>query len=262
MTSLEDIYYADSSWIRNWLTQESIDLTDNDLLNRLNVTILINNQGLLSPSDEIYVADPDFIDLYLASDAALRNNFPDQDLSSSSHLDLVRKIIDQRRIPEECQSLLSLNNDITGLRIFNIFVKKSQADNIYGRERDRILFFYNTKQLTLTDRDTLLAIVNDFEMIYNLFIQRVEKERIFYEKAGSGKPPRKIITPEDWAEAIIELQDTSMKFKQVIDDNIRLYVNPERLKAYCEKTSFDRCEYPCTKQPNVFLRGGSCLYKR
>lgn len=247
MTTLEQIYNAgDANWIRDWLDYGKLEYSRNDLLNRLQVTILINNAGDLAPSDQKYVADPDFNDLYLAK----------------KDPDAIRQIIDQKSVPKDCQNILTLHGDIAGSRIFDIFVKKDRANNIYGKERDRVRFFYDTKQLTPQDRDTLLGIVDNFEQVYNLFITRVDKDRIFYEKASSGAPPRKIVTPEDWAEAIIELQDTTTKFKQVMENNLQMYVSPDRLQEYCEATPYAQCSYPCTKQSSRFFRDGSCLYKR
>lgn len=258
MTTLEDIYNADVNWINQWLNYGNIKPSGNDLLDRLEVTLLIKNENELDPEDETYVDNTEFKDLYLATEEELLRLSSE---SSGSRIDLIREIIDDRPIDPDCQELLNLHSDITGLRIFNMFVKKGEADNPFGRERDRIAQFYTTKQLTIPDRDRLLAIINDFETIYNTFIDRIQRARVFYEKSSTNNLPRQIITAEDWAEAIFELQDTLIKFKQILDDNIRGYVNPEHLREYCDKLSYDQCLYPCSKQPSRLFRN-KCEYSR
>ena len=256
MTTLEDIYTANGSWIQDWLLYGGVAPSGDEVLDRLHVTEIINQYGQLDPTDSDYVKNPQFADLYLATEEELQKMDP----GPWSKMDTIRRILD--RPTTECEELLTLHSDTVGLRIFNIFVKKDATNYIYDRERGRIQFFFNSKQLIPRDRDTLLKIINDFEVAHKRFIDRVHKERLFYEQAASGKPPHKIVTPEDWAEAIVELQYDTLQFQRILEDNIKLYISPERLAEYCDKTTYDFCSYPCTKQPNVLRRGGKCIHKR
>lgn len=287
--TLEDIYFSSPAQLRKWLGRK---YTDGGLYDRLSATIVFYNQERTAPQDDFYIIDPQFNIYYLQSDAELDaqiqrinpllhyvrsfelGSSPIQmnidlglDLSNFNHLDRIRWLIDanqkldqSRR--ERCQSLAGEYVDQTGQEIFDVFVKKYSANNIFGRARDRVKFLYQTKVLLTIDRDRLNGIIREFETLYDQFIDRVHAERQFYEKSGAGKGPREIITAQDWAEAIIELQDTANKFEQILNDQIQNYTKESHLETGCQKTSFSACSYPCSPVKNIIRAGGKCIYKR
>jgi hypothetical protein len=267
--TLEDIYFLKSKvQLRKWVGPK---YTDGGLYDRLIATIKLYNKGQTDPRDDPYIEDPQFNTYYLQSETELgrqiHNIDPDLDLTTYNHMDRIRWLIDEaRRVDQSgqafCQTFEPAYVDATGLQIFDTFVKKYSANNIFGRARARVKFLFQTKVLLPIDRDKLGGIIREFETLYDQFIQRVYTERLFYEKSGAGKGPRKIITPQDWAEAIIELQDTANKFEQILNDHINNYTQEQHLRVGCEKASYAACSYPCSPVKNIIRAGGKCIYKR
>jgi hypothetical protein len=150
--------------------------------------------------------------------------------------------------------------DAVGKEIFDVFVKKYTADKVFERANTKILDMYNKQRLLTTiDRDYLLNIIEQFNEIYDKFVARVNKERRFVEKSGSGNAPRNIVTGSDWAEAIIELQDIINKFLQAFDANIKSRTDPKKLTEYCEKSDLATCAYPCKKKISKIGKD-KCIY--
>lgn len=148
-----------------------------------------------------------------------------------------------------------------GKEVFDTFVKKVIADKAFERAEQKVFSLYkNSKLLSNSDYLFLNGIVNDFRDMFNKFINGVETKRKFTEKASQGAKPRNIVTGRDWAEAIIELQDTMNKFSYALDGNIKQRTDLNYLTQNCAKQTFKECKYPCTPKRSRIGKD-TCIYK-
>jgi len=134
------------------------------------------------------------------------------------------------------------------------------ADRIFNNGRDTIIHLYSTHQITYDGFRFLMEIIDLFEQRFDKFIKDITEKRIFFEKSGFGKPPRKLITPQDWGEAIAELIDLVNVYKRDLQIHIDIRRNPSNLKEECKKMPLSQCGPPCEiKKP--FFRKSYCSYK-
>lgn len=154
----------------------------------------------------------------------------------------------------------SVENDAFGYGIFVVFDKKYRADKIFERAANKVLDLYRSKRLTQKGLYQLSNVVELYSDSYERFVDMIIKERKYIQKASSGKPPIKLVTAEDWGEAIIEFVDLVNKFQQVLEENIKLYTSATYLQKECNSLKVDECGYPCqVKNPLVGKK--SCIYK-
>lgn len=151
--------------------------------------------------------------------------------------------------------------DKVGKDIFDIFVQKYKTDDVFGRQRRNLQTLFSSRSLTKPDYDMLLINISEYQQRYDEFIEWVNKDRKFIEKSGSGNKPRKIKTSKDWAEAIIELQDTINKFEPIFKPIIDMKKDPKHIAEYCQGESYDKCPYPCDKESYFIFGKGKCTYK-
>lgn len=156
--------------------------------------------------------------------------------------------------PQPCE-----NNDKYGYGVFQTFEKKYKADRIFERAANKILDLYRSKFLTQKGLRQLSLIVELYSEQYTKFVNMIKTQRMFYEKASSGKPPVKIVSSQDWAEAIIEFNDLVSKFQSTLDENIKLYASLENIQKECVATPVENCSYPCSIKAGYFGRK-SCEY--
>lgn len=252
--SFEQIYNNPKYWIDSWLTSNGYKSQGN-INDRLIVTHLVSRANMLNVNDSKYLKSPEFNKMYLMSIQDMyyyiNDNNPDFIYNSSDKFQIIRKYLDYAQY-----------TDIFGFNIFEVFIKKNKANNIYDRERSRIIFLYDTKQLSNDDKNTLIVIINNFESIYNAFIDKVKTRRKFVDSNHSETQPRDIKSSTDWAEAIIELQGISFKFLQVLDANIKQYTGPEYISKVCAQTPYNECQFPCHKHKGLISLDNKCSYKQ
>ncbi|MFS8160297.1 MAG: hypothetical protein ACMG6E_08840, partial [Candidatus Roizmanbacteria bacterium] len=154
----------------------------------------------------------------------------------------------------------STSNDQFGYGIFNIFDRKyRQADKIFQRAGDKILSLHKQKRLTKNGLAKLTNVLDLYSEIYEKFVADVQTKRVYTPKASSGGKAIAIKTPQDWAEATIELVDLVNKFHQALEDNIKGVTNTENLEKECKSDA--NCDYPCTKKKGLFGKKTTCSYK-
>jgi hypothetical protein len=174
------------------------------------------------------------------------------------------------RKPELIASLQSFDNttlsnsqqmlDSYGKEIFDTFVNKYRANRVFDNEKNRLYILYKqSKSLHTSDYTDLLGMINLYENMYNTFVNRVDTDRQFREKASTSAEMRDIITGKDWAEAVIELQDLVARFKNDIHENIKAKTNIDYVKSKCSNTGYDMCAYPCVKRPSK-VKKDVCIY--
>jgi hypothetical protein len=144
--------------------------------------------------------------------------------------------------------------DSVGYGILNTFVRKYITDKIFDNERERILYFYNTHQITYNGFTELISIIDSYEDNYNKFINNIISHRIFYEKSSYGKPPRSITTPQDWGEALIELTNLVSNYKRDLKNFIDIKKDPKTIQAECKITPLTTCQSPCAIKKPVFRK--------
>lgn len=153
------------------------------------------------------------------------------------------------------------SNDAYGYGIFSVFDRKYRADKIFERAANKILDLYRQKNLTQKGLAALTNVVELYSEAYDKFVAMVKNQRMFFEKASSGKPPIKLVTAENWGEAIIELVDLVNKFNATLEDQIKFNTSSANIQKECSATKIDQCGYPCNIKSNLLGRK-SCEYKR
>lgn len=162
-------------------------------------------------------------------------------------------------LSKEC-SRSSPETDTTGYRIFSVVDNKFRLGNkIFETERLKIHSFYENKQVTLQGFRTLVSIIDLYERAYIRFIDNVVTKRIFVEKSSSGKPPRNIISPQDWGEAIIELYSLVDSFKIDLATGISVVTSKDYISKECLSTKIEDCNSPCIKKKPL-LKSAFCDY--
>lgn len=151
-------------------------------------------------------------------------------------------------------------NDEYGYGIFAVFEKKYRVDKIFERAANKILDLYRQKILTQKGLAALTNVVELYSEAYDKFVTMVKNQRMFFEKASSGKPPIKLVTAENWGEAIIELVDLVNKFHATLDDQIKFNTSSANIQKECSATKIEDCGYPCSVKSNLIGRK-SCEYK-
>jgi hypothetical protein len=273
--------------VLNWLNKFRVEYTDDLMLNRLVLTRKLNEYGYMDDVDSSYIVDINFDHFYLSSDQTLREYVSDF-RGDMDHTDLVKASI-------------HLNYNVTvdgvGKQIFDTFVKKNKANRVFDNKKEEVENYFADKRLLPEDKSKLLDIISMFEDKTNDFIGKIERERMFYERASSGKPARVVKTAGDWAEAIIEYEGLIAWFKTIIIPQISTSIDYEKINEFCNKQngnscvepcisrsnligqqscvydkeeilerecndkSLDNCASPCKKKISVFGRGGKCVYK-
>lgn len=101
--SLEEIFCLPEPYVKAIIEDNNYKAShDNKNLNRLIVTILLNNGKKLRLQDRKYVSNQKFNDLYLKTDDHLHAMIIDRKLSVDvleTRFDLIRKLIDNRSKP-------------------------------------------------------------------------------------------------------------------------------------------------------------------
>jgi len=264
--TLNFVYYnLNNAAILDWLSEYDIVSEDDNLSNRLALTRILSEFGYINREEVDYVNDVNFDSFYLKTDEVLREyiGYFESDLD---HIDLVKASIDLSYVSSNDDSSNddSLGDDTTdsvGKAIFDIFVKKDKSNRIFENKKDEVAQLYEDKRLLLKDKYSLLRNIYQFEDVANKFIKRVDEERKFVEKSASGKPPRDIKTPQDWAEAIIEYKGLIEWFKNTIIPQISLSIDAENINEYCTAQNSRSCDEPCVTKSNLFGKK-SCIYNR
>jgi hypothetical protein len=185
---------------------------------------------------------------------------PTQGISVPTRPALVRTQAIKELVP---QLLQPKSEDSIGYGIFTIFDRKYRADKIFDGERRNISQLHETHQVTDPGYLFLNEIVNLYQERYNKFIDDIETKRIFYEKSGFGKPPRSIKTEQDWAEAIIELNDLVSSFKRDIKTHSDIKRNVNNIKKECVgfEANETACQLPCKIEKPLLFKQPSCGFK-
>ena len=254
--TLENIYYNEDKYIEDWLRSMGYELVD-PLTNRLNVTKIIAEMGYLNKKDLSYMRYKHFDFLYMLKEEEIAGLIKKYgilgvtngyDIPNDSKLDMIRNYIDYMRY-----------GDTFAKNIFDIFVAKDAAMDVNGKRMKRIQFEIERNKLTRGGRTKLENMANTIEDMYNRFISKVEYDRQFSEKSGGSV--RRIDTPRDWAEAIIEFEDLSAKFDASFEQQVAYYTSDSYLKLECSEMDKQSCHKPCELERGLFNPSGKCVYK-
>jgi hypothetical protein len=148
----------------------------------------------------------------------------------------------------------------TGLAIFEVFVKKYQKDSPFLRAKQSAKMNYDSRSITLKGYRYLIdEIIPLYENMYNKVVNGIRNERTFTPKASSGGLPIKINNSQQWAEAIIELQNNIDQFNRDFPDQVKRLFSVGHLTKECAETLIDACQKPCTVSSGIL--GKKCVYK-
>ena len=151
--------------------------------------------------------------------------------------------------------------DVMGFEIFKTFDDKYRLGNkIFKTEETRIINMVRQKQITIRGYNRILDTIKLYEQSYNKFVDGVTNDRLFYEKSGSGSPPRKIIDAKDWGEAIIEFVNLVDNYKRDLKTAYDQSFDQKLIKDECKTYSIEQCELPCIKEKPFFGKP-YCDYK-
>ena len=157
--------------------------------------------------------------------------------------------------PEEIECECESEKDVFGINIFNTVVSKYETDSPFKRSKESVKENYRNKAITKEGRDFLIkSVIEPYHEMFSKFVNQVRKERTFKEKASSSSKLRKIVTSQDWAEAIIEIEDTVSKFRGVIFDQVKSMMNDKTLTRQCANLVISECNKPCKVKKNRKLK--------
>jgi hypothetical protein len=243
MTSIGYIDSVGKEEVYKWMDLHNYDTYDSEIYSKWVIIKSLNDEGVLTKEDEYYVKHELFDGLYFTDDVYLDNYVRKN--SEMTHTDQVKTIID-------------LSVDSTGKSIFDTFLKKYRSDDVLGRKRKEVSKIYEDKRMIPQDFTKILGNIDLIEGIIEGFIGKVNTERKFVERSGSGKGDRKIRTSEDWTEAIIEFYSLPQYFGASIDGMIKEVIDTGKIKTYCDSLSYDDCTSPCFRNNGIIKK--SCTY--
>lgn len=168
------------------------------------------------------------------------------------------KMMSPKMIPKMIPKTISPkgNNRSDDHMAFEIFStindKYIKGFRIFETERTKITNLRASSQITEIGYLDIMNIINLYEVTYTQFIDNVTNNRIFVEKASSGKPPRKLITGQDWGEAIIELNNLVDIFRRDLQIGINVHLCKETLQKECKTLGPEKCSSPCKIKTPIF----------
>ena len=149
--------------------------------------------------------------------------------------------------------------DQFGIDIFNTFIKKYQKDSPFQRSKAAVSRNFENKSITQKGKTFLIdSVIEPYEEMFLKFVKQVQDTRTFKEKASSTSKLRNIVTPQDWAEAIIEIEDLIAKFKVTFFDQVKVMMDSNTISKQCANTLISECNRPC----NINKFKKQCSYKK
>jgi len=127
-------------------------------------------------------------------------------------------------------------------------------DSLYRELKIHIPRLYPEEYLTL------LNTIMDFEKKFGKYVDDVLNYDRYQEIAGSGTKP--LVTPEDWAAAIRNMNRIISMANDTINIMLNSYIGEKASidkKAYCKKLKADNCKQPCKVTSTLGIK--SCSYQ-
>jgi len=102
----------------------------------------------------------------------------------------------------------------------------------------------------------LLNTIMEYEKRFGTYVDNVLNQDRYQEIAGTGY--RQLVTPEDWASAIRNMNRIVSLANDAVNTMLKKYLGDiEGKKAYCKKQKSD-CKQPCTPKSTLGIK--SCTY--